>query len=432
MIFKSFDGSVVKNCKLKSVNKRDKKIFTNKKMIPMGANLSYSQAAFGPHIKSILYDDKKKIVLSEDKKKIIVSSNVRLYEIFNFLYPKNKYLKIQPGISAVSVGGCIASNIHGKNQFRDGNFESIVCSMKLIDCNNHLKTLSRKTNKQLFYDTIGGFGITGLILEAELIVSDLNSDYLIFNKKKLNNLYDLKKEFINVKNYDFVYSWHMPNKKNKIFGQGFLFYGNFTRNKIKSTKKIMLKKPVIFSSKLPFTFYSFIIVKIINKLFYFKNLLSVNSKNIRIDKIFFPLNNSMLYFSLFSKSGFYEYQTVIPLKNYNDFVTDFVNLFQIKKPTITLISAKFFKKHNPRNLNFDASGICLAINLPKSPRSLSFMNDLDDLNIKFGCTPNLIKDSRISKSVTKILFANNYITFSKLVNRNRKFISSSFLNRIFT
>jgi len=432
---KTFDGLEIDDCHNKQVNDHNlKNIFSiNNQCIPMGSKMSYSSLSFGSKITSLKYKSKNKIRLSKDKKRVTVSSDIKLFELFNYLYKFDLYLKIQPGISSATVGGCIASNIHGKNQFRDGNFENIVESILLINHENKKIKITRNTNKQLFFQTIGGFGLTGLILEAVLKIDQLKSDYLTKNLKKIDSLYHLKKEYNKAVNFDYIYSWHIPCVNSSKFGKGFLFYGNFTNEKIKAKKNITLDQTNFFFNPTPFNFYNYIFTYLLNFTFYFLTLFSnklIKKNIVRLDKLFFPFSSNKFYFYLFSKDGFYEYQSIISIKHYDSFISDMTNFARQNNVVITLISSKFFKENNPKYLNFDGTGICLAIDLPKNNKSLNFMKFLDRLNIKYKCIPNLVKDSRIKKNIVKKLYGKNYYFYNHLYKKNSKYFNSDFLKTI--
>ena len=90
--------------------------FSNGSFITQGSQLSYSAASFGDHSKSIILMNKS--ILSFNKKDmiIIVEPKITLGELYNFLIQHDLYLPIQPGHPSISIGGCVAANVHGKNQ----------------------------------------------------------------------------------------------------------------------------------------------------------------------------------------------------------------------------------------------------------------------------------------------------------------------------
>jgi decaprenylphospho-beta-D-ribofuranose 2-oxidase len=91
--------------------------------ISRGAGLSLSAASFGADSISVSHDKFSRILdFNSNTGEVEVEAGIRLFELHNFLISKGFFLSIQPGHGQISIGGCIAADIHGKNQLKDGNF----------------------------------------------------------------------------------------------------------------------------------------------------------------------------------------------------------------------------------------------------------------------------------------------------------------------
>ena len=360
-------------------------------VIPYGGGYSYNDISFHKNSTSISSKKFNRILDFNKTKKIIeVESGATLNDIFYFLQAKGFYLKIQPGFPLITIGGCIAGNIHGKNQFRDGNFIKIVQSIQIYNPDLGLIEISRNNNKKLFDLTVGGFGLTGFIISAKIKIDKLPSNFVKNKKIYFNSLLEafdiLKKES---KNNDFLYSWHQPNIASNF--KGFVNIGNFQKlNKKYKPKKIT---PDQVKKKLPFnSVYSKCVVLILCRIYFYKHLLFKNITTNVYDS-FFPLAKKGMYFYLYGKEGLIETQFIIPEKRKLDFYIFLLNQFESINPNIVLFSMKYFKKHDSKYLRFDDDGYCISFDFLRTDASKLFIKELYTFLRQHNCKINLTKDS---------------------------------------
>ena len=123
--------------------------------------------------------------------------------------PRGYFLSVQPGHPKITAGGCIGADVHGKNQFRDGTFLSVVESIKLFHPNHGVLELNRSTHPLLFALTCGGYGLTGNIISARLRLSRIESASVQLRITPINNILQLGSALEKMAGQsDLVYSWH--------------------------------------------------------------------------------------------------------------------------------------------------------------------------------------------------------------------------------
>ncbi|MGH8354590.1 MAG: FAD-binding protein, partial [Pseudomonas sp.] len=111
-----------------------------------------------------------------------------LDQLLGVLVPRGWFLPVTPGTRFVSVGGAVASDVHGKNHHLHGCFCEFVDELLLALADGSLVTCSRSEHPELFHATCGGMGLTGLILEVSLRLTPIRSAYINQTTFKAANL----------------------------------------------------------------------------------------------------------------------------------------------------------------------------------------------------------------------------------------------------
>ena len=144
-----------------------KKIMNKKSFIAHGNQRSYGDTCLNKDLvvsmknfNQIKYFDKKNGVIE-------IESGMILKDLLPIIIEKNWFIPVTPGTKYVSLGGMIANNVHGKNIYRN-QIKYYVKEIKLLGLNKKIIKCSNKINKKIFYLTIGGFGLTGIILTITL------------------------------------------------------------------------------------------------------------------------------------------------------------------------------------------------------------------------------------------------------------------------
>ena len=155
----------------------------------MGAGRSITGAFFGKDTRVLqLESHNPRISLDQLKHQVRVCASATIGEVYNELIKNGFFLTALPSYPGVTVGGCIAANVHGQNHYCEGCFGENVLSLSIMHPEFGLKTVSPTTNRNLFDLTIGGFGLSGVITEATLRVVPLQTDMLQVSLQKFHSL----------------------------------------------------------------------------------------------------------------------------------------------------------------------------------------------------------------------------------------------------
>lgn len=374
----------------------------NAKLIPQGSGLSYAAASFGSDATSISHLNFNRILSFDSIEKIIeVEAGITLFDLFLFLKSRNLYLPIQPGFSALTIGGCVAANVHGKNQHRDGTFINQIESLTLFHPSHGEIHLSRKENSEIFNLTCGGYGLTGNILKVTLRAATVPSNTILLEHAEFSlSEAQLNECFIN-QNHDFSYTWHDFSRTGENFGKGLIYKASFIDsedNEASPNKKSVQNR--YLKNHLPFSIWNQYSVKTANWLYYTAHRHNKSPVKLSLFESLFPLEKKLFYYDFFGKRGFHEYQVIVPTEEIQEFLASIKFFLKKTYISITLGSCKFFSG-SEYFLRFTGNGICIAINFPRSSKSLEFCQHLDAEIIRLGCKPNIIKDSRLPKIIAE-------------------------------
>jgi len=145
-------------------------------LIGRGAGLSYVAASFDRESTSISMTHFNRILRFDPARmEVEVEAGMAVGKLSAFLAEHMLYLPVQPGYPQITVGGCIAGNVHGKNQYRDGLFSDWIISLRLLHPAHGELECSRAENFDVFDLTCGGLGLTGIVLAATLRLKKLPS-----------------------------------------------------------------------------------------------------------------------------------------------------------------------------------------------------------------------------------------------------------------
>ena len=154
-----------------------KLIAENSDMIPRGNGRSYGDSALNDNVVDVRPHDRF-IAFDTVKGVLHVQAGVLLSEILNSFVHRGWFLRITPGTKFITVGGAIASDVHGKNHHVEGCFSECVVDFRLMLPSGEVVVCSKDKNSELFHATCGGMGLTGIILDARILLKRVKSQYL--------------------------------------------------------------------------------------------------------------------------------------------------------------------------------------------------------------------------------------------------------------
>lgn len=373
----------------------------DKIMIPRGAGLSYAPASMTKSTNRVINSTQFDRILSFNKESGLVrcEAGISIGKLQLQALNNNWYMPTLPGYPSITIGGCLAFNVHGKSQYHTGNFIECVHSFKMFHPAYGEINCSRQENEHIFYLTIGGMGLTGFITEVSIQLKPATFNSFYIEKKEVLNIYHaidfLEQE---ATNWDALYSWHNFMKIGDTFGKGIIYCERFSPEHI--DRPVLNPGMTSRRKTFPINMLNYWTTSIMNLIYESGEKIKQSSYSTDLISGSFPIYGKEIYFSLYGKKGFLEYQLVVSKERSMGLIQAIEKYIKKHKQPVGLASLKLFKGQQSY-LNFCDTGICLALDVPNNKKGLQFFDFLDELSIDSNAIMNISKDSRLSVSPVK-------------------------------
>ncbi|ROH97764.1 FAD-binding oxidoreductase [Chryseobacterium daecheongense] len=384
-------------------------VLSHNEVIARGNGRCYGDASLGEYIFSTKKLNK---FISFDRLNGIIEceSGVLLSEVLEVVVPQGYFLYVTPGTKFVSVGGAIASDVHGKNHHAEGCFSEYVIEFKLMNENGQIITCSREENSDKFWATIGGMGLTGIILTAKFKLKNIETAYIRQESIKAENLDEIFRLFEESESWTYTVAWIDCLQKGKNIGRSILMRGEhaFQHELPQNLKNNPLRLKKKFQPTVPFYFPNFVLnaltVKIFNLLYYKKQAKKEVKNFIDYETFFYPLDAINEWNKIYGKSGFIQYQMVIPKETGKEGMKRILETIANSGNGSFLAVLKLFGKNNPEAYNsFPFEGYTLALDFKVNSKLKKLVDQLDQIVQEFGGRIYLTKDSMSRSSLTNYL-----------------------------
>ncbi len=377
--FLSFDGGILargplvkpSQSALRELSDIEEKVLSGKKTrITRGAGLSFAASSFGDGIVTVDNSRFTEIIEYDEETGLLeVQAGATIAHIYNYLSAIGRYLVVQPGYPAITLGGCIAVDVHGKNQLKDGNFRNQVHSIKLFHPARGIVSASKAINSDIFELTCGGYGLTGHIISAKLHTRPLPSPLMALYRVPVDDLEAIPELLVKAsEECDFATTWHDFSATGAAFGRGFLLIGRFVNadfdlKKAQSNSSLPLYWALDAQSRkgCDLALYSLPFNRLIN-VFYGSVRSNTEPVLSAMKDSFFPeCKRRQHYYKMFGRAGFHESELIVPLAKFSLFVQLIESWLDKNELAVTLAAAKAFKG-NQSLLRFEGAGICFTLN----------------------------------------------------------------------
>jgi len=362
-------------------------------LIARGNGRSYGDSALG---ENLILTCPYNYFLGFDEQKGILhcQSGVLLADILECFVPKGWFLSVTPGTRLITVGGAIASDVHGKNHHVAGSFSQSVIEFTMMTHDGEIVVCSHNENQELFRATCGGMGLTGIILDTKIRLQAISSSFIEQTTIKTGNLKETFEVIEQFKDATYSVAWMDCLARGKKLGRGLLFTGEHEKN---GRLVYSPRKKLSIPSNFPAFTLNKLSIKAFNAAYYGKAKKLVSSTSVDLDTFFYPLDAIDHWNRIYGKRGFMQYQFVIPKDKSFEGMQKILKKISDSGKGSFLAVLKLFGKSNENWLSFPMEGYTLSLDFKVEPSVFRLFDELDKIVIDHGGRFYLAKDARITK-----------------------------------
>ncbi|TJU95554.1 MAG: FAD-binding oxidoreductase [Mesorhizobium sp.] len=324
-------------------------------------------------------------------------AGVLLSDIIAHAAPHGFFPAVVPGTQFVTLGGAIANDVHGKNHHRRGTFGCHVESFTLLRSDGKAYRCSATDNPRLFAATIGGMGLTGLILSASIRLMRVPSLDIVEKAtpfRDLGQFFDIAEAADQANEY--AVAWIDQLAGGRRSGRGLLFTGNHAEHGSHTAARAGGNLSVPFQP--PFNVLNRPFLTVFNAAYRWKKGRATVPRQTGYQGFFFPLDGVRDWNRLYGRNGLFQHQSVVPEEAARIVVPELLAAARrAGQGSFLTVLKRFGGVRSPALLSFPRPGYTLTLDFPnRGAATLALLGELDRVTIAAGGAVNPYKDARMA------------------------------------
>lgn len=367
-------------------------------LIARGNGRAYGDAALNPSLTLSMLAMDRMQAFDEQTGLLACESGVLLADILQTFVPRGWFPWVVPGTQLVTVGGMIAADVHGKNHHRDGGFGASVESLTLATA-NEVRQCSRAQHADLFHATIGGMGLTGVILAACFRLRRIETAFLIAESLATSDLDETLALFEESKEWPYSVAWVDCLATGRNTGRSVVSRGDFMARDELPTK--LRGEPLRWRRRwvptLPFDVPAALLnrssVRFHNALHHRRHRVFGGLRPTHLAPFFFPLDGINAWNRIYGRRGFVQFQCVLPKAEGQAGVAQLLQKVADSGRGSFLAVLKLLGPQGDGLLSFPLEGYTLCLDFPMRPGTLDLLDALEEIACTHGGRLYLAKDA---------------------------------------
>lgn len=316
-----------------------------------------------------------------------------LVELNRLFMPRGWFSPVTPGTKFVTLGGMVASDVHGKNHHVEGCFGAHVRALRMRLADDSVVECGPDREPELFDATVGGMGLTGHILEVEFTLQRIPTSFIHMESERVPTI----DEFLAALGraapaFPMTMGWIDCLNRGRSMGRGILMAGRWATPDEAGDRVLRAPRPITFPVDLPNFAINDLTVKAFNTLYYWKHLARRATKVVAPDPFFYPLDAILQWNRVYGPRGFTQYQCVLPRKAGPEAVRAFMDLLTKLGGASPLCVIKDCGPEGRGMLSFPLEGTSVAVDMAVSPDIQRIVDALNAFVIEAGGRIYLTKD----------------------------------------
>jgi decaprenylphospho-beta-D-ribofuranose 2-oxidase len=383
-------------------------------MIARGAGRAYGDAALNEHGRVINLERLNRMLAFDEATGIIrCEAGVTLDEIIRVFIRRGWFPPVVPGTRFVTLGGSVAADIHGKGHHRDSSLGAHVSSLDLMLASGEIRRCSREENTDLFMATLGGMGLTGVILSVEMRLRRIESAWIAGETIVARDIDQAIAAFEDIgQRYGNSLAWiDCGGRSRDGLGRSVIIAGNFASPGDLDQRRgqAPFDVPPKIRAGLPFDLPSIALNSLTVRAFnaaYYRFHSARSGASIRdYQGFFFPLDAIGGWNRMYGLRGFVQYQCVWPLAHSREGLIEVLEAIgRSRRGSFLTVLKKFGAQDGI--LSFPMPGYTLALDFAVDDGLFAFLDSLDRRVLARGGRVYLAKDARMRPEIFREMYLN--------------------------
>lgn len=340
---------------------------------------------------------------------VTVSAGVSLDELMRVIVPKGWFVPVTPGTRYVTIGGAVASDIHGKNHHVEGSFGNHVRALTLLLADGSKVVVGPDRNPELFWATVGGMGLTGAILDATFSLLPIESSLMSVDTNRIPDLDSLLAAMSEGDHrYRYSVAWIDLVAKGSQLGRSVLTRGDhapFVQLDAKHASAPLAFDPRQLATVPPIVpkpgLLNHLTVAAFNEFWFRKAPVERVEELQTISSFFHPLDMVGAWNRLYGSRGMLQYQFVVPF-GAEETMRTVIERLAASGAASFLAVLKRCGDGNAAPISFPAPGWSLALDVPAASKGIGdLLHGLDRLVLDAGGRHYFAKDSHTTPDVVR-------------------------------
>lgn len=397
-------------------------LVSNAGLIARGNGRAYGDSAIGALMTVDMQHLNHFVAFDEQTGQLVAQAGVLLKDIISAFLPRGWFVWVTPGTKFVTLGGMIAADVHGKNHHCEGSLRRYVDWIDVMIGDGTVIRCSHSENAELFEYTIGGMGLTGVILQAAIRLRPVQTGWIRQTTLAPLNLAAALDIFASKSEATYSVAWIDCLSTGSNLGRSVIMLGEHASIEDLPAHKAVrpFETPIKRRRQIPFDLPTFALnrysIRAFNSLYYragYKRSIEYPTERlVDWDSFFYPLDAITGWNRMYGRKGFAQFQCVIPLEHAAQGLTTLLKTIAEQGSGSFLA---VLKRLGPGGygISFPMEGYTLALDFPISERTLSLLERLDAITLDHAGRFYLAKDSRM-KAKTLIASDTRIEQFLKL------------------
>lgn len=339
-----------------------------------------------------------------------VSAGTSLHDLMAALLPQGRFVPVTPGTRYVTVGGAIACDVHGKSHHVAGSFGDHVLDLDLVTADGEVRTIGPDRDPELFWATVGGLGLTGVVVAATLRTIPVETGYATVTTQRLPDLDTVLAEMRD-HDQDVTYSvaWIDTLARGRRLGRSVLTRGEHATRDQLAGRAAADPLAVPHAPRLtvpltpPVNLVSLPGVLAFNEAWFRRAPRHRTGEIQSLSTFFHPLDGIAGWNRAYGPHGFVQYQFVVPDAEEAALVGILEQISAARLPSFLAV-LKRFGPASPAPLSFPMPGWTLAYDVPATPALAPLLDQLDRAVVAAGGRVYLAKDARLAPTSLPLMY----------------------------